>query len=119
MVSDTGDFGAGWNVEATNNNKIVSASGNVCSNTLCEADEVIGEDAGPDVLFWPLYELAIFQVVAGHLVDEIVGRARGIVGHEGDRWLGRVVCFRSYEEACGVGVAGACGGVTDRDVAGC
>ena len=72
-----------------------------------------------DVLVWPLYEVAVFQGVAGHLVDDGVGRAQGIVGHEGDMRLGRAVCFGSYQEACGVGVAGACDGVIDRDVTGC
>ena len=54
-----------------------------------------------------------------HLLDDRVGRARGVVGYKGDRWLSRVVCSRSYQKACGVDVAGACGGITDGDVTGC
>ena len=81
--------------------------------------KVVVKSVVPDVLVWPLYEVAVFQGVAGHLVDDGVGRARGIVGHKGDRRLGGAMCFGSYQEACGVGVAGACGSVTDGDVTGC
>ena len=43
---------------------------------MCEAAEVIGEAVGQDVLFRPSYEVAVFQGVAGHIVDVIVGRVR-------------------------------------------
>ena len=55
----------------------------------------------------------------GHLVDDRVGCARGVVVYKGDMWLGRAVVFGSYQEARGMGVAGACGGVIYGDVTGC
>ena len=63
--------------------------------------------------------MALLQGVAGHLFDDGSGRAQGVVGYEDNMCLGRAVCFGSYQEACGVGVAGACDGVIDRDVTGC
>ena len=86
---------------------------------MCEAAEVSGKDVGPDVLVQPLYEVSVFQGVTGHLVNDRVGCVQGVVGYNGDRWLGRAGGFRRYQEVRGVGVAGACGGVSDRDVTGC
>ena len=86
---------------------------------MCEAAEVVGEAVGPAVLVWTLYEVAVFQGVAGHLINDGVGRTRGVVGHQGDRWLRHEVFFGSYQEERGVGVAGACGGITEGDRTGC
>ena len=97
----------------------VSASGHACSNSLCKAAEVVGKAVGLYVLVQTLYEVAVLQGVAGQLVNDRVGRTWGVVGYKGDRWLVCAVCFRSYQEARGVGIAGACGGVTDQDVTGC
>ena len=96
-----------------------NASGHSCSNTLGEEAKVVDESVVPDVLVWTFYEVAVFQGVAGRLVDDRVGRAWGVVGYKGDRWLGCAVGFGIYQEARWVGVAGACGGVIDRDVTGC
>ena len=96
-----------------------SASGHACSNTLCQVAKVVVKAVVLDVLVWPLYEVELFQGVDGHLFDARVGRARCVVGYEGGRWLGRAVCFLSYQEARGVDVVGACDGVTDREVTGC
>ena len=84
-----------------------------------KATEVFDEAVGPDVLVWPLYEVSLFKEVAGHPVDDRFGRVQGIIGYKVDRWLGRAVCYESYQKASGVCVAGTYGGVTDRDVTGC
>ena len=80
-----GDLVAGWNVAAKNKKDCVSASGHVCANTLGDVGDVVGEVVGPDVLVRPLYEVKVFQGVAGHLVDDRVCRARGIFGYKDDR----------------------------------
>ena len=74
---------------------------------------------GTDVLVCTSYEVAVFQGVVGQLVDKKFGLVQFFIGYEGDRWLGRAVCFGSYQEARGVGVAGACGGITEGDRTGC
>ena len=51
----------------------------------------IVQAVGPDDLVWPSYEVAIFQGLASHLVDDRVGLTRGVVDYEGDRWFGCVV----------------------------
>ena len=43
---------------------------------MCEAEEVVGEAVGPYVLVRPSYEVASFQGVAGHLVEDRVGVRR-------------------------------------------
>ena len=79
------DFAASWNVAATNKKDRVSSSGHVCSHTLYEAAEVVNEAVGPYVLVCPLYEVAVFQGVSVHLVDDIFGRAQGVIGNRSDR----------------------------------
>ena len=74
---------------------------------MCEAAEVVGKALGENVLVHPLYEVAVFQGVTGHLVDERSDRSRGVFGHEDDRCLGLAMCFGSYQGARWVGVAGA------------
>ena len=55
----------------------------------------------PDILLRPSYNVALFHGVAGNLMDGRVGRALGVIDNEGDRWLGRVVCFVRYQDARG------------------
>ena len=74
------DFAAGWNVAATNKKDCGSASGNACANTLGKAAEVVGESVGPNFPVRPSYEVAVFQEVTGHLVDDRVGRSQGVIG---------------------------------------
>ena len=74
---------------------------------------------GTDVLVWTSYEVAVFQGVVGQLVDKKFGLVQFFIGYEGDRWLGRAVCFGSYQEARGVSVEGACGDIIDGGVVGC
>ena len=86
---------------------------------MCEAAEVVGEAVGPYVIVCPSYEVAVFQGVAGHLVNDRLGRAQGAVGYGGDRLLVCAVCFGSYQEAHGVGLSGACVVVTGGEMTGC
>ena len=63
-----GEFADGWNFTSTNKKDCVSASGNGCDNTLCEADEVFSESVGPDVLVRPSYEVTGHSLEYRHLI---------------------------------------------------